>query len=418
MKDRNLASTVINQTFEFIGVLTLDGKLLEANQSALDYLGMQLEHVQGQPFWQTPWWTHSPQQQQQLHNSIDQAKTGKLVRCEVTHRSACGAIEPFDFSLKLLRNETGEGSFLICEGRNISPYKQAEQRLQVAYTELEERMAESVTEKKQLEAQFIRAQRLESIGILASGIAHDLNNILTPMLAIAQLLSRRFPNADESTQHLLEILETNAKRGSELVKQVLSSARGCNGQRTLMQVEHLLTEVAKIAQQTFPKSIEIQTEISPKALWLVHADVTQLHQVMMNLCVNARDAMPDGGKLAIAAENCTIDRTSVQLHADARIGSYVKLTISDTGIGIAPDVLNRIFDSFFTTKSPEKGTGLGLPTVMTIVKNHGGFLNFATQVGCGTTFTIYLPAIEQVEVNSSDESEALDGNGELINRRQ
>jgi signal transduction histidine kinase len=268
--------------------------------------------------------------------------------------------------------------------------------------------------KKQLEAQFLRAQRLESIGTLASGIAHDLNNILNPVLAVAQLLPRKLPQPDESTQRLLEILEANVKRGGDLVNQVLAFARGSDGERRTLQVGHLLTEIAKIAQQTFPKSIEIRTRVSTKDLWLIHANATQVHQVLMNLGVNARDAMPEGGTLTIAAENCVIDPMFAHMHLNAQVGCYVKITIEDTGTGIPPDVLARIFDPFFTTKEPDKGTGLGLSTVIAIVKNHGGFLDVSTEVGCGTSFHVYLPAIEQDAELAIVPSTYLEGNGELI----
>lgn len=271
-----------------------------------------------------------------------------------------------------------------------------------------------ITEKKQLEAQFLRAQRLESIGTLASGIAHDLNNILTPVLAVAQLLPRRVTQLDESTQRLLEILETNVKRGGDLVKQILSFARGSENERRTLQIGHLLTEITKISQQTFPKSIEIRSQVATQALWLVRADATQLHQVIMNLCVNARDAMPDGGQLKIVAENCAIDETFVRMHIDAQVGAYVKITIADTGTGIVPAVLDKIFDPFFTTKAPGQGTGLGLSTVLTIVKQHGGFLDVSTQVNRGTRFSLYLPAIVEDEDGSIAPMENLDGNDELI----
>lgn len=164
-----------------------------------------------------------------------------------------------------------------------------------------------ITEKKQLEAQFLRAQRLESIGVLASGIAHDLNNILSPVLVAAQLLPRKLPALDESSQRLLEMLETSARRGSELVKQVLSFARGSDDQRSPLQVGHLLAEMGKIAQQTFPTSIQVRTQVSTHDLRVIRANAIQLHQVIMNLCVNARDAMPEDGTLTIAAENCEVD---------------------------------------------------------------------------------------------------------------
>ncbi|MGV0023645.1 response regulator [Phormidesmis priestleyi] len=249
-----------------------------------------------------------------------------------------------------------------------------------------------ITEKKQLEAQFLRAQRLESIGTLASGIAHDLNNILTPILAASQLLPLKFPNADDRTHQLLKIVEANARRGADLVKQVLSFARGVDGRRTPVQVGHLLLEIEQIAKRTFPKSIVVQTNLSSFNLALVSADATQLHQVFMNLCVNARDAMPEGGTLALSANNVSIDEPYARMHLDAKQGDYVRITIADTGQGIPPEILDRIFDPFFTTKEVGKGTGLGLSTAIGIVKNHGGFIEVTSHIGQGTCFQVYLPA--------------------------
>jgi PAS domain S-box-containing protein len=271
-----------------------------------------------------------------------------------------------------------------------------------------------ITEKKQLEAQFLRAQRLESIGTLASGIAHDLNNILTPILAAAQLLPLKYPNADDRTQQLFHILEANAKRGADLIKQVLSFARGVEGRRTLLQVRHLLTEIEQITKRTFPKSIEVRTEIPTSNLWLVSADATHLHQVLMNLCVNARDAMPNGGVLSISAENRYVDESYARMYPDAQVGSYVMLTIADTGGGIPREILDRIFDPFFTTKEVGKGTGLGLSTVIGIIKNHGGFISVYSEVGEGTQFKVYLPTAEGVVAQHTEAKECVSGRGELI----
>ncbi|WP_017316186.1 hybrid sensor histidine kinase/response regulator [Mastigocladopsis repens] len=270
-----------------------------------------------------------------------------------------------------------------------------------------------ITEKKLLEAQLFRAQRLESIGTLASGIAHDLNNILTPILAVAQLLPLKFPNLYKQDKHLLEILEDSAKRGADLVKQVLSFARGVEGKRMTLQVKHLIREVVKILKQTFPKSIEVCIEIA-QDLWLVSGDGTQLHQVLMNLCVNARDAMPNGGTLSISAENVFIDENYARMHLEAKTGYYTLITVSDTGIGIPPEIIDRIFEPFFTTKEQGKGTGLGLSTVIGIVKSHGGFVNVYSEVGSGTSFKIYLPAVQGIETQPAQEIEVLAGHGELI----
>ncbi len=268
-----------------------------------------------------------------------------------------------------------------------------------------------ITQKKLLEAQFLRAQRLESIGTLASGIAHDLNNVLTPILMTAQLLETQIH--DERSKRLLPILVTNAKRGANLVKQVLSFARGLEGKFTILQIKHLISEIKQIAKQTFPKSIEIYTSI-PQYLGTVFGDATQLHQVLMNLCVNARDAMPDGGTLSISAENLFIDQNHAKMNLDAQVGPYIVISVADTGTGIPPEILDRIFEPFFTTKEIGKGTGLGLSTVIGIIKSHGGFVKVYSEVGRGTEFKVYLPEAEVDQITPVEDLELPTGKGELI----
>jgi PAS domain S-box-containing protein len=270
-----------------------------------------------------------------------------------------------------------------------------------------------ITEQKSLEQQFLRAQRLESLGSLASGIAHDLNNVLTPILGAAQLLPLTLPNLDARNQRLLNMLVDSAKRGSSLVKQILTFARGADGERTTIQVRHILTEIISVARQTFPKSIEISLNLDSADLWLVSVDATQIHQVFMNLYVNARDAMPDGGRLMASAANIVIDATDPKPSLQLPMGSYIVITIADTGSGMTAAMLDRIFDPFFTTK--DTGTGLGLSTVLGIVKAHGGAIEVESAVGGGTSFKIYLPAIDSKEVEPPVLAAAQhDGKGQLV----
>jgi two-component system, cell cycle sensor histidine kinase and response regulator CckA len=268
-----------------------------------------------------------------------------------------------------------------------------------------------ITQKKQLEKQFLRNQRMESIGTLASGIAHDLNNVLSPILMSVQLLKNK--SRDERSHEILSIVENNAKRGANLVKQVLSFARGIDGDRTVLQVKHLILEMKQVIQQTFPKSIEVHAEIQPDLL-PVSGDSTQLHQVLMNLCINARDAMPEGGVLTISAENILIDESFSSMHLEAKVGSYIVLSIADTGIGIKSELLDKIFEPFFTTKEFGKGTGLGLSTVIGIIKGHGGFVTVSSYLGKGTTFKVYLPTVETAPMLPVVDSEMPTGYEEWI----
>lgn len=246
-----------------------------------------------------------------------------------------------------------------------------------------------VTEQKDLEMRFLRAQRLESIGTLASGVAHDLNNILSPILMSVPLFREPLPL--ETLQDLVSVVETAAQRGTEIVKQVLTFGRGIQGDRVPLQIMHLVRDMERIACETFPKNITIVNSIA-KDTQLIEGDATQLHQVLLNLCVNARDAMPSGGTLRISAEDFYVDECFAATRPEAKPGPYVQIVVSDTGTGIAPHVLEKIFDPFFTTKGVGMGTGLGLSTVLGIVKSHGGFINVYSEVECGTTFKVYLPA--------------------------
>ncbi|OKH55596.1 hybrid sensor histidine kinase/response regulator [Calothrix sp. HK-06] len=270
-----------------------------------------------------------------------------------------------------------------------------------------------ITEKKQLENQFLRAQRLESLGTLAGGIAHDLNNILTPILSAAQLLQLKQPKSDELSQQMLRTIETSAKRGAAVVKQVLQFARGVDGKRAIVLLSNLFLEIQQIVHGTFPKSIEFSLNIQSD-LWAVIGDGTHLHQVLMNLIVNARDAMPNGGTLSISAKNLLIDEQYARMNLDANVGPYIVIAVADTGIGMRPEILDRIFEPFFTTKEVGKGTGLGLSTVRGIIKSHGGFINVHSEIGKGTEFKLFLPAVKAMATSLTENLDLPSGNGELI----
>jgi two-component system, cell cycle sensor histidine kinase and response regulator CckA len=271
-----------------------------------------------------------------------------------------------------------------------------------------------VTEKKQLEAQFYRAQRMESLGTLASGISHDLNNVFTPILGIAQLMLHKPETLKDRAPEMLQVIVDSTKRGADLVKQVLTFARGTQGQRISLQAGQILAEVVKVMEQAFPKSIKINYEPPIHTLPLVAADSSQLHQVLMNLCVNARDAMPNGGILTLTAEKRYLDDTLIQIKSTAAAGNYVVITVTDTGSGISSEIMEQIFEPFFTTKEPGQGTGLGLSTVFSIAKNHSGFVEVGSEIGKGSQFQVYLPAIDGI-VTEPVPSEMLPaGNQELV----
>jgi CheY-like chemotaxis protein len=253
---------------------------------------------------------------------------------------------------------------------------------------------------------------MDAIGMLAGGLAHDLNNILAPMLMAASLLKTRMTSA--SDQKMIAMIEGGAQRGADIIRQLLTFSRGEVAARGPVQLRHLIREMVHIMNETFPRNIEVES-FSPSELWPVEGDATQLHQVLLNLCVNARDAMPRGGKLTVTAENVTVDEASARPHPQVAPGAYVLLLTKDTGEGIPPEIINRIFDPFFTTKPVGKGTGLGLSTVLGIVKNHEGAVMVDSEPGRGTTFRIYFPrSASPVEAGPRAPDTLPRGEGETI----
>jgi PAS domain S-box-containing protein len=507
---------IFDQTFQFMGLLEPNGKIIEANQTALDFIGATLADVVGKPFWLTPWWAISQEAQKLCQEAVNRGAKGEFIRFEVDCLGINNQIITVDFSLTPFKDETGQVVMLIPEGRDISELKHAEAKIreqaalldlahdailvrnldnaitfwnrgaaemygwtraeaigtishQLLQTKFSPPLAaietelfktghwegelihqrqdgttvivmgrwsllkdhagnpkqileiyHDITEQKQLESQFLRTQRLESLGTLAGGIAHDLNNILAPILGFAQLLPHKLTNLDEQTLGIFKIIETNAQRGTALVKQILTFARGLDNDtatlKGVVQIRHLITEIRQIITETFPKTLELEISV-PKNLWTVNGDINQLHQVLMNLAVNARDAMPNGGKLAIIAENFTVDDHYARLHLEAATGDYVLITVADTGVGIAPEIIDRIFEPFFTTKAIGRGTGLGLSTVIGIVKSHGGFVDVASETQGehrGTQIKIFLPASETTDLATEETEIIPQGNGELI----
>ena len=270
-----------------------------------------------------------------------------------------------------------------------------------------------ITEKKLLEEKFLHAQRLESIGMLAAGIAHDLNNVLTPIVIAAPLLRENLSSARDLK--ILDTLERSAGRGAGLIKQILGFVHSTTGALRPTQVKHLARDIISVIEETFPKSIQFKQDI-PSDLWPVLGDATQIHQVLLNLCVNARDAMPQGGTLRVAVSNRRLNAVQASAIPGALPGAWVVLEVSDTGTGIPPEVLERIWTPFFSTKSASKGTGLGLSTVRGIAVSHHGFVELRTKVGHGSTFRVFLPALESElpRLGSAPPFSMPAGHGELI----
>ena len=376
-------AALLDQTKEAIIVNDLEGRILFWNRGAESLYGWKAEEV------------------------IGSSLAGRAYRDEESHKTAAHVLFNKGVWKGELQQFAKDGKEIIVEGH-------------WTLVNDEEGMPKSIlivnhdiTEKKKIESQFLRAQRLESIGTLASGIAHDLNNVLTPIMMALQILQMRF--TDENSQRMLDVLRQNAERGGEMVKQVLSFARGIEGLKIPLQPTYIIKEILMVLRETLPKNIAVK-QLLPPDIGAINGDATQLHQVLMNLCVNARDAMPDGGTLTIEAANTVIDEHYARMVPDAEAGRYVMITVSDTGAGIPEHIKDKIFDPFFTTKEVSKGTGLGLSTVIGIIKSMGGFVNVYSEGGKGAQFKIYLPMIETTHPaeTAAAETSLPPGNGELI----
>ncbi len=376
---------LLDKSSDAIIELDLDANIRYWNKGAQFLYGWSAQEVEGRSIIRL---LFPSEHAEKFERGLEEIIARGEWRQELTLMSRAGGEQHADVRLTLVRNNEGMPKSILCVNTDI-------------------------TQKKLLEAQMLRAQRLESIGTLAGGIAHDLNNILAPIVVSIDILKRTI--GDALATKTLAAIESSAKRGTDMVKQVLTFARGIQGERLTMQIDHVLYEVLRLMEETFPKAITIRNEV-PKQLWRIVGDATQLHQVFMNLCVNARDAMPERGTLTIHAENTVVDEDLARRHYGATAGPHVHIWVKDTGMGIPDDLKEKIFEPFFTTKAIGKGTGLGLSTTLGIVKSHDGFVTVDSSIGKGTTFNIYLPAsLEEEKVEYQIPRDQLRrANGEMI----
>ncbi|WFB35035.1 PAS domain S-box protein [Kiritimatiellota bacterium B12222] len=337
------------------------GLIVWVNQAFTKYTGYTLEEAEGE----TPGYLLNSGRQpdsffQEMWETIS---LGRIWQGELINRRKDGTLYPEEMTITPMKNENGIISHYIAVKQDIS-------------------------EKKNLQELFLRAQRLESVGTLASGVAHDLNNVLAPIVMSADLLMVTV--TDPQQLEMLAVVKESAKRGANIVRQLLTFIRGGVENKVEIQLRHLLKDIIKVYRETFPKYISIDDQISSDLL-PVYGDATRLYQVVANLMINARDAMPEGGCLRVHVENSSIDEAEALEIRGAIPGQFVRVRIQDEGCGIPEEIREEIFDSFFTTKDTGKGTGLGLPTSLEIIKNHKGFLTLASEVDKGSTFDVYLP---------------------------
>mgnify|MGYP001046145822 CR=1 FL=1 len=382
LSSQSLIETVFqplfNQSSHFLWLLDADGRVLNANQAAIAFGKVELSQALKKSVYET--WQFSQEEQVRLKAAIAAAAHG----CTICYDALIQDESNQPVATNITLRETGQGLvnsvLILMEGTDAGDRSQI---------------------KTQAEVQLLRNQRLQSVGNMTIGLAHDLGSLLTPLVGSAHLLRLEFPEADEQQRDLFCIIDTISNRANKLVQQMLSFTRGDAKKQSSIEIDYLLLDVETLIRSTFPESISIETNL-PNGLWPVQGNENQLHQVLVNLCLNARDAMPSGGALTLSAENIQaadiqIDPTKpLETSSTAVSTNYVAIQVSDTGDGIPVTLLDSVFVPFFTTKAGGQGTGLGLSTVRDIIRNHGGFVDVLTNANpilrTGTRFRVYLPA--------------------------
>jgi PAS domain S-box-containing protein len=382
-----LQATALSAAANAIVITDSTGRIEWVNPAFTVLTGYTLEEVRGENPRVLKSGSHPTEFYKEMWETVS---AGCIWQGEMTNRRKDGSIYTEEMTITPVREPNGQTRHFIA-------------------------IKQDVTEKKQLEARFLRAQRLQSIGTLVSGIAHELNNILAPVLLAPSMFDRS--RLSEEERGALDLMTSSGQRAASIIKHLLSFTRAVQEDRTLIHVQNIIIELNDGLSHIFPKSININLEVTP-GLWPLVGDKTRIYQILLNLCLNARDAMPDGGTLQIHASNIEIDEAFAKKHPDAEPGRFVLLQVRDTGTGIAPDVLEQVFDPFFTTKEIGQGTGLGLSTVLGIVKSHGGFIAISSEVGHGTEFQVYLPATPDAVVATLATAAATEpapqGHGECI----
>lgn len=270
-----------------------------------------------------------------------------------------------------------------------------------------------ITEKHALEECYVRAQRLESLSTLAAGVAHDLNNVFTPVTMAVELL-RSVELPPDELADLLKTVDSSIEHGAAIIKQLVAFGKGAEGENIVFQPKHLIREVVNIVQKTFPQGIEIHSEV-PRESWVIRGDQIQFHQLLMNLFLNARDAMPNGGSIHIRSDNVTIDEHFPSIDVDLEPGRYIQVTVEDNGEGMEKEIQEKVFEPFFTTRPVGRGSGLGLTNVLGIVKSFNGFIQCQSELEKGTKFEVFLPAVFENELEHAAYDPAdHQGNGETI----
>ncbi len=363
--------SLFNQSFQYTGILSPSGILEEINQSGIEFIGCTMDDILYRPFWQIPCWRHDQGVRRELKEALASVLQKRFVRFETTAVSGTDEIRDIDISIQSVLHPTGEVAFIIAECRDITENKQAAQ------------------ERKNLAVQLEKSQKMEAIGTLAGGIAHDFNNILSGILGYTQLAELSINNPAKAKIHLSHIFK-GAQRAADLTQQILAFSRQTEYEKHSLSLYIVVKEALKLLRSSIPATIDIVESIRARSR--IMADPTQMHQVVMNLCTNAYHAMAEkGGILQVGLNEKVILSERDVFDQEMTNGTYLELSVSDTGHGMTAEILKKIFDPYFTTKQVGKGTGFGLPLVHAIVEEHGGYIKVTSRPGEGSCFYIYLP---------------------------
>jgi PAS domain S-box-containing protein len=358
--------TIFERVAVGIGLVDLEGRLMESNPALQEILGYSKKELQNRVFTE---FTH-PDDLTADTNLYKELLEGKRDHHQTEKRfiRKDGEVIWSLQNVSLVRASGGEPPFMIF-------------------------MVEDITERKRLENHFLQSQKMETVGRLAGGISHDFNNILTVIKGYSQLLLSEL-NEDHPLRENLEEIKKATERAEDLTRQLLAFSRRQVMEMKVIGLNHLIKNLEKMLRRVIGEDIELTTVLTDD-LGRIKTDPAQIEQVILNLAVNARDAMPSGGKLTLETTNVELDKDYAHTHISVAPGRYVMLSVSDTGCGMTPEVKERIFEPFFTTKGQGKGTGLGLSTVYGIVKQSGGNIWVYSEPGEGTTFKIYIPRVEE-----------------------
>ncbi len=396
MERETILRAVFDQTYQLMGLFSTDGKFLAVNRASIEFAEVDESFLIGKIMWETLWWKNAPEKKDRAKNMFLKSVAGEFLRFETTTLTKDGVPRTIDSSLRPIFNDEGEVIFICAEGRDITDKKAAKK------------------EKKKLEAQLLQAQKLEAIGTLAGGVAHDFNNILGGIIGLAELAQEDVSQADP-LKYYIDHIALSGYRAKDLVEQILLFSRQKDQEMQPVDVTLMAKEVVRLLRSTVPRAIEIKTRFQPEKA-LVISSPAQIHQILMNLCSNAVHAMsPRGGRLLISMEEAALDRNDLPTLPGMTPGSFLILKVCDSGHGIPPDILDKVFDPFFSTKARGEGTGLGLAVVHGIVKKHGGGILVDSKPGEGTRVSIYLPrAKDEVARNLSVDMDIYGGNEHIL----